>query len=176
MPQRNGLDPVINVTLCVPQHERTCICTQRHEIEMQIIWYRRKTNLWWNCFREWTCFTASHPFLSWLFLFSWAVQPLQSVHYSHLPLIKNGGWFTFQNKTKEEVGREEKEAKDRFEEPAGAHALPNGISTLHPTALQWPDPGPARSNVPAACLIPRRASLVLQPSIPRHQKDQSHTA
>lgn len=68
--------------------------------------------------------------------------------------------------------REEKEAKDRFKEPAGVHALPNGISALHPTALPWPLPSPARSNFPAACLLPRRASLVLQPAIPGHQKDQ----
>lgn len=72
--------------------------------------------------------------------------------------------------------REEKEAEDGSKEPAGVCALPNGISTLHPAALQWSRPSPARSNFLAACFLPRIASLVLQPAIPGHQKDQSCTA
>ena len=72
--------------------------------------------------------------------------------------------------------REEKEAEDGSKDPAGVCAPQNGISTLHPTALEWPHPGPARSNFLAAYFLPRIASLVLQPDIPGHQKDQSHTA
>lgn len=85
------------------------------------------------------------------------------------------GVVCFPEKTKEQIGKEKKKRQrtDRSKELAGLCALPNGISTLHPTALQRPHPCLARSNLLAACFLSRIASLVLQPDSPGHQKDQS---
>lgn len=91
---------------------------------------------------------------------------------------QNQRWFTLQNKKKKRKGKgreEEKEekAEDGSKDPAGLCVLPNRIYTVHPTALQWPHPGPSRSNFLTACFL---LSLVLQPAIPGHQTHQTCTA
>lgn len=133
MPLRKGLDPVINLTPCVPQHAHTCICMERHEIKTQVVWYERKINLWWNCFREQACFTASHPSPGWLFLLWLILQPLQSMH--DCKIKKMGMVYCLEWKQRRGREIEEKEAEDGSNELADVCVLPNGTSTLHPTAL-----------------------------------------
>lgn len=88
---------------------------------------------------------------------------------------QNLKWFALQNKNKEEEEKAEEEAEDGSKDPAGVCDSPNGISTAHPTALQWPHPSPSRSGQtsgqPAFFL-----SLVLQSAIPGPQKHQTCSA
>lgn len=177
MPLRNGLDAVINVTLCVPHYAHTCICTQRHEIEMQAVWYKRKINLWRNCFRKWTCFIPSHPSIGWLFLFSWAVQPLQGAHNHHLPLIKNEGGFFFQSKDKGEVGKE-KNKRQRPNTKSLQVCVPYQMGPPHFIPLFCH--GLVQVQHSQTCWQPvffqEEPVLCCSLSSLGHQKDQNHTA
>lgn len=156
MPQRNGLDLVISLTLCVPLHVHALTTKQAKAWSQNagyLIWKENKSVL--DLFQKVKVFHSIRPLpclnISLL---------LNCPDITWLSPSSNQKWgqLTWQKRNKKEGGKEKKKRQRGDPTSLQVCALPPGMPALHPTALQWPHPSPVGPNLPAACLPSRKNS------------------